>query len=35
VTLALAAIDRDLIRHTIVPVRIIEGTTLGPVPGKG
>lgn len=34
VTLALGAIDRDAVRHTIVPVKIIEGTTLGPAPRK-
>ena len=35
VTLALGAIEHDAIRHTVVPVRIIEGSTLGPAPGKG
>jgi len=35
VTLALGAIDRDAVRHTIVPVKILEGATLGPAPGKG
>ena len=34
VTLALGAIERDAIRHTIVPVQIVEGATLGPAPGK-
>lgn len=34
VTLALGAIGHEAVRHTIVPVEIIEGTTLGPVPGK-
>ena len=32
VTLALGAIDRDTVRHTIVPVEIVEGATLGPAP---
>ena len=32
VTLALGAIERDTIRHTIIPVKIVEGTTLGPAP---
>ena len=33
VSLALGAIDRETIRHTVVPVQIIEGATLGPAPG--
>ena len=32
VTLALGAIERDTVRHTIVPVEIVEGATLGPAP---
>ena len=32
VSLALAAIGKDSIRQTIVPVSLIEGTTLGPAP---
>ncbi len=35
VTLALGAIDREAIRHTVVPVQIIEGSTLGPAPRRG
>jgi LacI family transcriptional regulator len=35
VNLALGAIDRDLVRHIIVPVQILEGATLGPAPQKG
>ena len=35
VTLALGAIERDTIRHTIVPVKIVEGATMGPAPRKG
>ncbi len=32
VTLALAAIGKDAVRQTTVPVSLIEGTTLGPAP---
>ncbi len=32
VTLALGAIERDTVRHIVVPVKIIEGATLGPAP---
>jgi LacI family transcriptional regulator len=35
VTLALGAIDREAVRHTIVPVRILDGATLGPAPRRG
>jgi LacI family transcriptional regulator len=35
VSLALSAIDRDAVRHTIVPVKLIEGATLGPAPRRG
>ena len=35
VTLALGAIDRDAVRHTIVPVQILEGATLGLAPRRG
>jgi LacI family transcriptional regulator len=34
VTLALGAIERDAVRHTIVPVKLVEGATLGPAPGR-
>jgi LacI family transcriptional regulator len=34
VTLALGAIERDTVRHTIVPVEIVEGATMGPAPRK-
>jgi DNA-binding LacI/PurR family transcriptional regulator len=34
VTLALGAIDRESVRHVVVPVQIIEGATLGPAPKK-
>lgn len=34
VALALGAIERDAIRHVVVPVKIIEGSTLGPAPRK-
>lgn len=34
VALALGAIERDAIRHVVVPVKIIEGATLGPAPRK-
>lgn len=33
VSLALAAIKRNSVRHTIVPVKFLDGTTLGPAPG--
>jgi LacI family transcriptional regulator len=32
VSLALGAIEKDYVRHTIVPVTLIEGRTLGPAP---
>lgn len=32
VTLALGAIERETVRHIIVPVQIMEGATLGPAP---
>lgn len=32
VSLALGAIEKDYVRHTIVPVALIEGRTLGPAP---
>jgi len=35
VTLALGAIERDAVRHIVVPVKIVEGATLGLAPGKG
>ena len=34
VTLALGAIERDAIRHIVVPVKIVEGATLGTAPKK-
>ena len=34
VGLALAAIDRDTVRRIVVPVKLIEGSTLGPVPRR-
>lgn len=34
VTLAVGAIERDAIRHVVVPVQIIDGATLGPAPRK-
>lgn len=34
VTLALGAIEREAVRHTVVPVEIIEGTTMGPAPKR-
>lgn len=34
VSLALAAIVKHSIRQVIVPVKLIEGTTLGPAPGR-
>jgi LacI family transcriptional regulator len=32
VSLALAAIEKDYIRQTVVPVTLLEGSTLGPAP---
>lgn len=34
VTLAVGAIERDAIRHVVVPVQIIDGATLGPAPRR-
>ena len=32
VSLALAAISRPAVKHSVVPVKLIEGATLGPAP---
>jgi len=34
VSLALGAVERDAVRHIIVPVEVVEGATLGPAPRR-
>ena len=34
VSLALGGIDRDAVRHIVVPVQVLEGATLGPPPAR-